>query len=161
MRQQGRGLSAVLDNVLDMYPQCESVVDDILAGCHTDGFPKAAELTTAKAIQMWAHAPHTLPSENTSLRGELIAAACHKQGDVDSAWPRTLAAGGFYLGSDVPFASSGVFPACSKPARDSVDVLQEKVWEKVGPSWRNYPSATAQSAATLDILNKMPAGTFA
>ena len=69
MREQGRGLSAVLDNVLDMYPQCESVVDDILAGCHTDGFPKAAELTAAKVIQMWAHAPYALLSENTFLHG--------------------------------------------------------------------------------------------
>ena len=53
LRREGIGLAAVLDNVLDRFPQCEAELQGLLDGGTSKGFPPAATQLAARAVQLW------------------------------------------------------------------------------------------------------------
>ena len=52
MRREAVGLAAVLDNVLNLFPQCKRAIDALIDAGKCSGFPAAAVTTAAKAVQL-------------------------------------------------------------------------------------------------------------
>lgn len=157
MRREGIGLAAVLDNVLERFPQCELELQAVLRGGTSRGFPPAAIELAASAVQFWCHAPHTDAISHSPIRAALLHSACSKLEDPDIAWARTLRDGGFDLGTDRPLSASGIFPAVDEREPADADSLQSMSWDVVGGRiWKiirvPHSSATQRLTSWQEML---------